>query len=495
LSLEDIEKLKRNNKELQEIINNSWDGIGIIDKSTKLIYVNNAFMPILGFNKDELINTKLINYMKSEFINPFLELLNVDTSQSKKYKAEIDLVCIRKDKEKVYLKITISTMLNKSLFVINTKDITSQVSDDEILDDYVVSMHIDLHGYITKVSNAFLKLFGYKKDDIINTPYKKLLDENTDKIIFENIDKTLEAQQEFSGKIKALKYNNDSFFINIKIKPMYNKYGDVTGYTSLIFDISNQLDLKDEAIILEQEILNAKKEIIEKNNILKNQSKLLIITETLQKLSHEWRQPLNLISVQAQKLELDYSMGINPNQDDAIKSLDKIKNEADKLSKTIENFQHFIKNNSKETITNAEKIINTVLRRIDIDKNININTKLDKDFEFSTFEEELITVLTNILINSNEQYKRKSKNNAKIEILQYHNEDKIIFEIKDNLGGISEDILHKIFEPYFSTKEKKHGVGLGLYISKLIVNLQLQGVITVTNDKDGILVKISIPIN
>ncbi|WP_320033969.1 PAS domain-containing sensor histidine kinase [Halarcobacter sp.] len=495
MSLEDIEKLKRNNKELQEIINNSWDGIGIIDKSTKLIYVNNAFMPILGFNKDELINTKLINYMKSEYINHFLELLNIETSENKKYKAEIDLVCIRKDKEKVYLKITISTMLNKSLFVINTKDITSQVSDDEILDDYVASMHIDLHGYITKVSNAFLKLFEYKKDDIINTPYKKLFDENTNKIIFENIDKTLEAQQEFSGKIKAVKNNNYLFFINIKIKPMYNKYGDVIGYTSLIFDISNQLDLKEESTILEEEIDNAKKEIVEKNNLLKNQSKMLIITETLQKLSHEWRQPLNLISVQAQKLELDYSMGITPSEEDAVKSLDKIKNEADKLSKTIESFQHFIKNNSKESNTSIKKIIDAVIRRVDLNNNINVNINIDEEFVFTTLEEELIEVLTNILINSNEQYQRTNKKDAQIDIYQYHNEDKIVFEIKDNLGGISEDILHKVFEPYFSTKKKKHGVGLGLYISKLIINLQLQGVITMTNKDEGILVKISIPTN
>lgn len=154
MSNEDIEKVKRNNQELQEIINNSWDGIGIIDKNTKFIYINNAFMPMLGFSKDEIIKKDFISFMEEAYIDKFKKLLKFE-EKVKKYKAEIDIACIRKDKMKIYLKITISTMLNKNLFVINAKDITHQIADDEILDDYVISMHMDLHGHITKVSSAF----------------------------------------------------------------------------------------------------------------------------------------------------------------------------------------------------------------------------------------------------------------------------------------------------------------------------------------------------
>ena len=68
MKIEDIEKLKRNNQELQEIINNSWDGIAIIDKSTKFVYVNNAFVPILGFSKDELINNNFTSLMEKKYV-------------------------------------------------------------------------------------------------------------------------------------------------------------------------------------------------------------------------------------------------------------------------------------------------------------------------------------------------------------------------------------------------------------------------------------------
>ncbi len=95
MSLENIEKLKKSNQELQEIINNSWDGIGIIDKSTKLIYVNSAFMPILGFLKEELLNKNFTSFMKDEYKTPFLNLLKIEDSK-RKYKAEIERYLYKK---------------------------------------------------------------------------------------------------------------------------------------------------------------------------------------------------------------------------------------------------------------------------------------------------------------------------------------------------------------------------------------------------------------
>lgn len=494
MSLENIEKLKKSNLELQEIINNSWDGIGIIDKNTKLIYVNNAFMPILGFTKEELINKKFISFMKGEDKQSFLNLLKVDKTKAK-YKAEIDVVCERKDKEKVYLKATISTMIDKPLFVLNIKDITTQFSDDEILDDYVATMHMDLHGFITKVSSAFLKLFSYKKDEIIGKSFKTLVHKDTDEIVFKNIYNTLENLQEYSSQLKTVRKDKSPLWINFKIKPMYNKYGDVIAYTSLMFDITNEINLNDESSILQAQIKKSQEELKQKNNLLIHQSKLSIMTETLKRLSHEWRQPLNIISIQAQKLQLDYTINDNVDSKEAIDSLEKIKNQSDNLSKTIEDFQHFLRKETKEQLVSPKEIINSA---IDIAlKNykdtIDIKYRCDENFDFYALQNELILVLVNILENAKEQLIRKKIKNKTISINQYHNEDKIIFEIEDNGEGIDEKILHKIFEPYFSTKEKKHGVGLGLYTSKLIINIQFQGVITAFNNKNGATIKISIP--
>lgn len=493
MSIEDIEKLKRNNQELQEIINNSWDGIGIIDKSTKFVYVNNAFMPILGFTRDELIKKNFVSLMEDKYIRPFLKLL-VIKNKEKKYQAEIDIICIRKDNEKVYLKITISSMLNKNLFVINTKDITQQVSDDEILDDYVISMHTDLHGHITKVSSAFLKLCEYDESDIVGKPYSSLAHKDTNPIIYKNINKSLQNLQEWSGKLKNTKKDGSAFWINMKIKPMYNKYGDVTGYTSLMFDITKEINLNDEASMLQNQVSTAKEEIEQKDTLLIQQSKLSVMTETLQRLSHEWRQPLNLISIQAQKLELDFSIDDIPSTDTVVSTLEKIKEEANNLSTIIEDFQRFLQPRTKKELTKPSIILKKVLERYREDTNINITKEINDDIEFKSYSDEIVTVLTNILTNSKEAIDKNNTNKPIINIKQYILEDILYFEVYDNAGGINKKIIHKIFEPYFSTKEQKHGVGLGLYTTKLIVNMHLNGVISATNIKDGVTFKISIPI-
>jgi PAS domain S-box-containing protein len=452
LTNQDIEKLKRNNLELQEIINNSWDGIGIIDENTKFIYINNAFMPILGFSKEELLSTNFSSLMEDKFKESFLNLLK-NTDKSKKYKAEIDLVCKRKDKKRVYLKITISTMLNNNLFVINTKDITSQISDDEILNDYVISMHTDLHGHITKASSAFCKLSGYDEKELVGKSFSSLAHRDSDLIIYKNILSNLENFQEWSGKLKKLKKDGSTFWINLRAKPIYNKYGDVTGYTYLMFDITEEINLNDSSSLLKSEISKAKDEIEQKDKLLLQKSKLAIMTETLQMLSHEWRQPLNLISIQAQKLEINYSMNKNPSKKETISTLETIHDEAIKLSNTIESFQKFLQlKNQKEEIS-FDEILSQAIESLD-------KNKITK---------------------------------KKIKINQNQIDDKIIIEISDNAKGINEDIIHQVFEPYFSTKEQKHGVGLGLYMSKIIVNIHLNGIITAKNNTDGTTIKISLP--
>ncbi len=109
-----LTKLKRSNDELKEIINNSWDGIGIIDFTGKFIYYNNAFVPILGFSKEELKNKNFISFIQEDYKKSFIELMKKNLKN--RYESDINIVCIRKDNQKVYLRITLSTMLNKKTF-------------------------------------------------------------------------------------------------------------------------------------------------------------------------------------------------------------------------------------------------------------------------------------------------------------------------------------------------------------------------------------------
>lgn len=485
----DITKLQQSNEELKGIINNSWDGIGIIDLKAKLIYFNNAFMPILGYKQEELLNINFITLIEDEYKKPFVEFMKNNLTNS--YDSDMNIVCMRKDKQKVYLKVTISLMKTKKLFVINAKDITKEISDDEILDNYVISAHVDIDAKITAASLAFCNLTGYSIEELKGQSHEIIQYDKEDKSTFDEIIKTIKDKKEWKGKIQGKKKNNTSFWIDLKVKPTFNKYGDITGYTSLMFDITNEINLNVETRSLQQEV-------IVKDNLIVQQSKLAIMNETLQMLSHEWRQPLNVISIRAQKLELDYTLGDEPKPEDILETLKSIKEDAQKLSDTIQEFQNFTELKSSKTESNSKEII---LKAIEIFKGSPGTKEIDiiKDIEdtpaFDTYKNEVTTILVNILINAKEALQRNEKKNGVIKLKEYYIDNVIFFEISDNAGGIDENIIDKVFEPYFSTKEKKHGVGLGLYTCKIITEMHLGGKIQVQNHNSGATFKISLPMN
>jgi len=491
----EIEKLQQSNNELREIINNSWDGIGIIDENSKFIYINNAFSPILGYPKEEILKNHFYIFMYDEFKEPFLNLIK--STLNDKYSNTLELTCKRKDGKNVYLYVTLSAMLNQKYFVINAIDITKQKSDDMILNEYVISAHFDLNGNYINVSDAFLYITSYSKENIIGKTYDSILAKNNNIIEFNEIKKAISAQNYFSHKVAFVKKDSSLLWVDAKIQPVHNKYGDTVGYTALMFDITQELLLRDKNITLSNEVSSAKSEIQQKDKILAEQTKLAVMAETLQLISHEWRQPLNVISIKAQKMELDLSFGNDISQEEMIENLLQIKQKADELSQTIEEFQSFIKLKDSKVLTSPKEIITkavTIFSNSSDTHNIDFIKDIKSDIQISTYKNELATILVNILTNAKEAILRNNIKNGVIKLKEYVLNNNLVFEISDNGGGIQEDIMDKIFEPYFSTKDEKHGVGLGLYSCKIVVETHLNGSIEAKNHSSGATIKISLPI-
>jgi len=153
------------------------------------------------------------------------------------------------------------------------------------------------------------------------------------------------------------------------------------------------------------------------------------------------------------------------------------------LSSTIDDFRNFFQSNKKKNKVTYNEIIDDALNIIEISiasKNIKILKFLDSTSIFDTYSNELKKVLLNILQNSKEALLQNNIKNPIIRIIIDENK----LSIEDNAGGIPQNILHKIFDPYFSTK-LENGVGLGLYMSKIIVEEHLDGKLQVENIKDG----------
>ena len=128
-------------------------------------------------------------------------------------------------------------------------------------------------------------------------------------------------------------------------------------------------------------------------------------------------------------------------------------------------------------------------------KNIAVNIDIKCDKDLFTYPNELKQVILNIIKNAEDIIVERKISSGKIDIRAYPNNDICVIEIEDNAGGIKEDIIDKIFDPYFTTKNEKNGTGLGLYMSRQIIKDRIKGELLASNGKKGAIFRIELGIN
>jgi signal transduction histidine kinase/Txe/YoeB family toxin of Txe-Axe toxin-antitoxin module len=220
----------------------------------------------------------------------------------------------------------------------------------------------------------------------------------------------------------------------------------------------------------------------EKDKQLLAQSRLAQMGEMISMIAHQWRQPLSAISSSANSILLKDRLGKLDNKI-TVELSNKIISYSKHLSSTIDDFRNFFKPNKEQEETTYTKIVEDVLNIVETSmgsKGIKIIKELDSDTTLKTYPNELKQVILNLLKNAEDILLEKQVQNPYI-ILQ--SKDKTL-KIIDNGGGIPEDILEKIFDPYFTTKSQKDGTGLGLYMSKIIIEEHCNGSISVKNSKN-----------
>lgn len=233
---------------------------------------------------------------------------------------------------------------------------------------------------------------------------------------------------------------------------------------------------------LETLVEKKSRDLIEKENLLNHQAKMAAMGEMLENIAHQWRQPLSVISTMATSLKLKQEMKILEDKE-FFQSLDIINNASQHLSNTIDDFRNFF---SSEKEINKFLISNTIKKSIlllksSIDKhNITIVEDIE-DSELLSYESELMQVILNIISNSIDILKDKNIDSRYIYFKTKILNNNLIITISDSGGGIDKKILNRVFEPYFTTKHKSQGTGIGLYMSLQIVTKHLHGKLSVKN--------------
>lgn len=284
-----------------------------------------------------------------------------------------------------------------------------------------------------------------------------------------------------------------------RVKTHINLYALQNYLESLVEERTSELMRSKEVISelnqsLEKKIEEELAKNREKDYLLIQQSRLAAMGEMIHNIAHQWRQPLNALSILLSNIKDDFEYK-ELTADSLAQDIGKAKQLLQKMSSTIDDFRDFFRPDKEANEFEVHKSIEDALTIMEAalkNNHIEVTTSLAHGITVHGFKNQLAQTILNIVANAKEIIAEKKVPNGRIEIYADKADDNAVITITDNGGGIPEDVLPKIFDPYFSTKYT--GSGIGLYMSKIIIEHNFKGAINAENGENGARLTIVIPL-
>ncbi|OGT98110.1 MAG: hypothetical protein A2X80_02025 [Geobacteraceae bacterium GWB2_52_12] len=241
------------------------------------------------------------------------------------------------------------------------------------------------------------------------------------------------------------------------------------------------------AVIQENVRIKREMELHKKELLLLRQNRLAALGELISNIAHQWRQPLNLLGLFVQELSMTYKKG-----DFSAEYLDanvgKMMKTINHMSKTIDDFRDFTRSDKEKVDFRVLEVIKKAISLMEVSLNVGqIKTAVVSacDPVVNGYPNEFSQALINIMINARDAFVTQKVSSPIITIETGLERDRCVVTITDNAGGIPADIIDKIFDPYFTTKEPDKGTGVGLYMSKTIIEKNMGGTLSARNVDGG----------
>jgi PAS domain S-box-containing protein len=339
---------------------------------------------------------------------------------------------------------------------------------------------IDRVGHIRRFNRSFYETIGANKDYFYHNNFFSLFDTS----IFDTIKKEHEEL-----------FMNNKEFSQEYIFKVKNNQVNVIASSTLIED-SNDEYLR---LFIFEDITKQKQleqEQYQNSRIIAQQAKMAEMGEMIGAIAHQWRQPLNAINAAAIRLNFTASLDLIDSQEIQEKTKF-IEKQSLKMSETINDFMYFFTpSKNKQTFHFSiiyQKIFDFLEPQL---KNREIQMSLDNpdDMVIYGFQNEFEHILLNLINNAKDAFEDVSESSVKsIQIIAQEQDEINTIQVIDNAGGIPNNILNKIFNPYFTTKEEGKGTGIGLYMTKTIIDKHFKGSIEVSNNDNGAVFTLNIP--
>lgn len=476
---------------LSNIFNSTNFGIVLCSPSTNnpLVFANDYFHNFTGFTREEAYG-KSLNFLKVDD-SDIEQRVAIRDAINKKIPIKTVLKNKKKNGEIYYNKVSVSPIFNKftnrlQFFIGTLSDVTDEIKEKtyykSMLNTSKSIIVVANNKELISVNKRFFQIFDFKNLEEFKEKYRCICE------LF--IKKDNDYLTTFVDGIlwkDYLRENTKSFH---KVC-MLDKNGK-----ERIFQVESSGKLFEEA---EEEVITFSEiTILLKNRqLIEDQSKHAAMGEMIAMIAHQWRQPLAILSTINTKTGILYDMGMLDEK--SLKESNKKSNDIiQHLSETINDFRNFFHKEEiidnivlKDLIRKPYNILETSFKlkqisfRVDYRNNIN---SIVLNIDASKFTQ----VLLNLFKNAYDELSSKDIEKRVLKMTCFLDEDYLNFVIEDNAGGIPEEILPNIFDPYFSTKGK-NGTGIGLYMSKLIIEKHLYGRISAKNTNKGASFIIQLP--
>ena len=406
----------------------------------------------------------------------------------------------------------VENQIQKGIFVINVfmDDLLKQITSSQFFDIYLVDkdgnfiIHKDSKYNWTKINKIKYRLedeFGKRASLLILSAFKKR-EIYMDKFLVQPLD--LDNQKLYlvltkkNSSIEQINQTDNIMIATILffsilmsipfsiffLKPLNDMYEIISTQRTHLKELAENLEKKVQIETLKN---------FKKDSLIQNQSKLAELGEMIGNIAHQWRHPLTRLSLLLQNLKAYNSRG-KMNDKLFNESLEKSLYQIDFMSTTIDNFTNFYRNDKEkanfkifDSFDNVIKIVGPVLEHC----NIKIEISDENNLELYGNKNEFSQVLMNIIINAKDAFLDNKIGNPLIKVIVTNVKNKTKIEIIDNAGGINSSVINNIFNAYFTTKAAK-GTGIGLYLSKVIIEDEMNGKINVRNNEDGAIFTITL---
>ncbi len=357
---------------------------------------------------------------------------------------------------------------------------------------------------ILDVNYSLCAMLGYTKDEMIGKNPFDFIHAHEHNLCKEQAD----LIDDVSNRIYELSFETKkgkTLHMLTNATTMNDQYGNIKTF-AFMTDISKQKKIEEELRerqekieeindSLESRIQQEVEKNREKDQMMYQQSRLASMGEMIGNIAHQWRQPLNIMALVMQDIYISDQLG-NLTSEKIEASYEKSNNLLQYMSQTIDDFRNFFQHGGEETEFSVKEAIESVYSLVSTNlsyNHIQCLIEVQQDSIVQGGLNEFKQVLINILNNAQEAIESNSSLKKEINVLITSENDNAFISVKDDGGGIAEDLLSKIFDPYFTTKNQTQGTGLGLYMSKQIIENSMCGSLNARNIENGAEFMISIP--